>query len=192
MFLLIFMENKLDIETIQNVLAKAEQLYTEREMSDMLDDMAEAISPRLQDKHPLCLSVMIGGLIPTGQLLPRLNFPLEIDYIHATRYRGATSGSDLHWYVHPKASLQDRTVLVIDDILDEGLTLQAIVKYCQEAGAQEVLTAVLVEKQLNQRPGLQQADFTGLTVPNRYVFGYGMDYQGQLRYVPGIYAVHGL
>jgi hypoxanthine phosphoribosyltransferase len=187
------MKTQLDIETIQNVLAKADQLYTEREISDALDEMAETISPRLQDKHPLCLSVMIGGLIPTGQLLPRLNLPLEIDYIHATRYRGATSGSDLHWKKYPSASLQDRTVLVIDDILDEGLTLQAIVKYCQEAGAREVLTAVLVEKQLDKpRPGLQQADFTGLTVPNRYVFGYGMDYQGQLRYVPGIYAVHGL
>jgi len=118
--------------------------------------------------------------------------PLEIDYIHATRYRGATSGRDLHWMKYPSADLSERTVLVIDDILDEGLTLQAIVKYCQEAGANEVLTAVLVEKQLDSRPGLQQADFTGLIVPNRYVFGYGMDYQGQLRYVPGIYAVHGL
>jgi len=186
------MENKLDIEEIQNVLAKAELLYTEREVSNALDGMAEAISQRLQDKHPLCLSVMIGGLIPTGQLLPRLNFPLEIDYIHATRYRGTTSGRDLHWHAYPSTSLQDRTVLLIDDILDEGLTLQAIIKYCQQAGAEEVLSAVLVEKQLKQRPGLQQADFAGLTVPNRYVFGYGMDYQRQLRYVPGIYAVHGL
>jgi len=186
------MKNQLELSEIQNVLAKAEPLYTEREVSDALDDMAGIISQRLQDKHPLCLSVMIGGLIPTGQLLPRLNFPLEIDYIHATRYRGTTSGSDLQWIKYPSASLQDRTVLVIDDILDEGLTLQAIIKYCQEAGAEEVLSAVLVEKQLEQRPGLQQADFTALTVPNRYVFGYGMDYQRQLRYVPGIYAVHGL
>ena len=187
------MENQLDIEEIQNVLVKADQLYAEREVSDALDDMAEAMCPHLQNKHPLCLCVMIGGLVPTGQLLPRLNFPLELDYIHATRYRGTTSGSDLQWIKHPSISLQNRTVLVIDDILDEGLTLQAIVKYCQEAGAKEVLTAVLVEKELGkQRPGLQEADFTGLTVPNRYVFGYGMDYQGQLRYAAGIYAAHGL
>ncbi len=186
------MENTTDIEEIQNVLAKADLLHTERDVSEAFDEMAVAITQRLEKKHPLCLSVMIGGLIPTGQLLPRLNLPLEIDYIHANRYRGATSGSDLHWIKYPSASLQGRTVLVIDDILDEGLTLEAIVKYCKEAGAQEVLTAVLVEKQLVSRPGLQKADFTGLTVPNRYVFGYGMDYQGQLRYVSGIYAVHGL
>ena len=176
----------------ETVLAKAEQLYTEREISDTIDEMTAEINQQLQDKLPICLSVMIGGLIPAGQLLPRLNFPLEIDYIHATRYKKATTGGDLDWIKYPSISLENRTVLVIDDILDEGLTLQAIVKYCLEAGAKEVFTAVLVEKELEQRAGLQKADFTGLTVPNRYVFGYGMDYQGQLRYVPGIYAVHGL
>lgn len=186
------MEKSTNIEEIQNVLAKADLLHTERDVSEAFDEMAVAITQRLQEKHPLCLSVMIGGLIPTGQLLPRINFPLEMDYIHATRYHSATSGSDLHWIKYPNASLQGRTVLIIDDILDEGLTLQAIVKYCQEAGAIDVLTAILVEKQVENRPGIQHADFTGLTVPNRYVFGCGMDYQGQLRYVPGIYAVHGL
>jgi hypoxanthine phosphoribosyltransferase len=186
------MANQFTIEEIQNVLAKADQLYTSNEVSVALDNMAVDIQQRLSDQYPVCLSVMIGGLIFSGQLLPLLNFPLEIDYIHATRYRGATNGRDLHWMKYPNISLENRTVLVIDDILDEGLTLQAIVKFCEEAGAHQVLTAVLVEKELNNRPGLQQADFTGLTVPNRFVFGYGMDYQGQLRHVPGIYAVHGL
>lgn len=178
--------------TIETILAKAEQLYTERQILDAIDEMAAEISQQLQDKQPICLSVMIGGLIPTGQLLPRLDFPLELDYIHATRYKKATTGGDLDWIKYPSINLENRTILVIDDILDEGLTLQAIVKYCLEAGAKEVFTAVLVEKDLEQRAGLQKADFTGLIVPNRYVFGYGMDYQGQLRYVPGIYAVHGL
>jgi hypoxanthine phosphoribosyltransferase len=185
-------ENQLNIAQIQNVLAKADELYTYSQVSFAFDNMAVEIHQRLHDKNPVCLCVMIGGLITTGQLLPLLSLPLELDYIHATRYRGATSGSDLHWIKYPSISLEGRTVLVIDDILDEGLTLQAIVKYCQEAGAQEVLTAVLVEKQLDSRPGLPKADFTGLIVPNRYVFGFGMDYQGQLRYAPGIYAVHGL
>lgn len=186
------MDNQLDIEEIENVLAKADELYTHSQVSFAFDNMAVEIHQRLHDKHPLCICVMIGGLVPAGQLLPLLSFPLEIDYIHASRYRGATTGSDLHWIKYPSLSLEGRTVLIIDDILDEGLTLQEIVKYCQQAGAQEVLTAVLVEKQLDNRPGLKKADFTGLTVPNRYVFGYGMDYKGQLRYAPGIYAVHGL
>lgn len=186
------MRTIIEIATIQSVLAKAELLYTESQVSQAIEEMAMAINQELYQKHPICLSVMLGGLIPTGQLLPRLNFPIELDYIHASRYRGATHGSELHWIKHPDCQLKGRTVLIVDDILDEGLTLRAIVDYCKHAGAQEVFTAVLVEKELEQRPGLQQADFVGLTVPNRYVFGYGMDYQGQLRYVPGIYAVQGL
>ncbi|MDM8569549.1 hypoxanthine-guanine phosphoribosyltransferase [Thiotrichales bacterium HSG1] len=186
------MSEQLNTEEVLKVLAKADLLHSEQEILLAIEGMAADINQQLADKQPLCLPVMIGGLILAGQLLPRLDFPLVIDYIHASRYLGNTSGSTLNWIKQPTADLSDKTVLIIDDILDEGLTLQAIVKYCQDAGVKEVLTAVLVEKQLDSRPGLQQADFTGLTVPNRYVFGYGMDYQEQLRYVPGIYAVHGL
>ncbi len=186
------MTNQLDTEEIFNVLAKADQLYNEQDVLRAIDNMAAEINQTLIGKQPLCLPVMIGGLIPAGQLLTRINLPLDIDYIHASRYRGATSGSELHWIKKPIVSLQNRTVLIIDDILDEGLTLQAIVKYCWDIGAKEVFTAVLIEKQLDSRSGLQQADFTGLVVPNRYVFGYGMDYKEQLRYISGVYAVHGL
>jgi hypoxanthine phosphoribosyltransferase len=186
------MEIHTSIEHIQNVLAKADLLYDEHAVSEALDEVAVLISQRLQHQYPICLSVMLGGLIPTSQLLLRLNFPLELDYIHVTRYQGATRGGDLHWIKYPSLELQGRTLLIIDDILDEGITLKAIVDYCQTMGAQAVLTTVLVEKQRERPRGLKQADFTGLTVPDRYVFGYGMDYQGQLRYVPDIYAVHGL
>ncbi|MEN9460727.1 MAG: hypothetical protein RIS84_747 [Pseudomonadota bacterium] len=183
---------KIDRLSVQNVLAKADQIYTELQVSQALDTMAEAITQRLHDTHPVCLSVMLGGLVPTGQLLPRLNFPLELDYIHATRYLGTTEGGELHWLKYPTISLLDRTVLVIDDILDEGLTLNAIVEYCQRAGARQVLTAVMLEKQHARPKAAINADFVGLLVPDRYVFGYGMDYQDQLRYAAGIYAVHGL
>lgn len=185
------MKPKIDIQTIDNVLAKADLLYTETQVSDAFDDMATLISQQLRHTQPICLGVMLGGLVPTGQLLPRLDMPLELDYIHATRYRESTQGNELQWLKYPTLDLKDRLILVIDDILDEGLTLQAIVEYCLQAGAIQVLTAVLVEKQLPQRSGLMQADFVGLRVPNRYVFGYGMDYQGQLRHAAGIYAVHG-
>ncbi len=186
------MKTSTDIETIQNILAKADPLYTEREVSQAVEDVASAVYAQLYDKYPVCLSVMVGGLVFAGQLLPRLNCPVEIDYIHVSRYQGMTRGSHLQWIKLPSLSLEGRTVLVIDDILDEGLTLKAIAEHCFEKGAREVRTAVLVEKQLSSRPGLARADFTGLLVPNRYVFGFGMDYQGQLRNVPGIYAVHGL
>jgi len=182
----------IDVETIQNVLAKADILYTENEVNQAIEQMAVSIYEALSVQHPICLSVMLGGLVPTGQLLPRLNFPLELDYIHATRYRGTTQGNELHWLKYPNADIKGRTVLIIDDILDEGFTLQAIVDYCKKMEAKTVLTAVLVEKQRDRRQSLAHADFTGLKVPDRYVFGFGMDYQEQLRHVAGIYAVQGL
>jgi hypoxanthine phosphoribosyltransferase len=133
---------------------------------------------------------MSGAMIPAGILLSHLAFPRHIDYIHASRYRGETSGGELHWRVKPRYELQDRVVLIIDDILDEGLTLQAIIEDCKQLGAAEVYSAVLVKK-LHQRNVGIEADFVGLEVADRYVFGFGMDYMEYLRNAPGIYAVKG-
>ncbi|WP_201800184.1 hypoxanthine-guanine phosphoribosyltransferase [Beggiatoa leptomitoformis] len=181
-----------DLSTIKQVLAEADLLYSTDDVNCAIDEMAKKINQQLANEYPLCLTVMLGGMVLGGQLLPRLTFLLEADYIHATRYRGATQGGDeLHWLKTPEHSLQDRTVLLIDDVLDEGVTLSALIAYCQQAGAKQVLTAVLVDKQ-RSRTGLQQADFVGLQSPDRYIFGYGMDYKEQLRNASGIYAVKGL
>ena len=181
-----------EISNIQQVLDEADLLCSHTEVNEAFHQMAENINKQLKNKQILCLSVMLGGLIPTGQLLPLMKMPLELDYIQATRYHGTTQGTELHWLKYPSTPLRGRTVLIIDDILDQGLTLQAIVNYCKKSEAKEVLTAVLVEKQLEQRQGLQKADFTGIYMPDRYLFGYGMDYHGQLRHANGIYAVKGL
>ena len=106
---------------VQDVLNKAECLYDMKQIENALDAMGQSITQKLSDQNPLILCVMIGALIPTGHLLTRLNFPLEVDYIHATRYRSSTRGGDLHWLVEPRQSLKDRTVLIVDDIMDGGL-----------------------------------------------------------------------
>ena len=129
-----------------------------------------------------------GALIPMGHLLTRFDFPLRQDYIHASRYRGDTQGTELEWIGRPGTSLAGETVLVVDDILDEGVTLREIVRYCREAGAKEVFSVVLVEKRHERSNGFQ-ADFVGLQVPDRYVFGFGMDYKEYWRNIPGIYAI---
>ncbi len=172
------------------VRAGAERLFSRAEVEAALDRMALTINARLADRNPLLLAVMIGGMVPMGLLVPRLTFPLQLDYLHVTRYRGTTSGSALHWIKHPDISLHGRVVLVVDDVLDEGLTLAAIVEACAIRGASEVLTAVLVEKRLENREGLARADFTGLCADNRYLFGYGMDYKLYLRNADGIFAVN--
>jgi len=134
---------------------------------------------------------MNGGLITTAELMLRMDFPLEQDYMHASRYRGDTSGGAIHWVVEPKHALKDRVVIIVDDILDEGYTLAAIVEHCKSQQATCVETVVLVEKLHERKQGIQ-ATYVGLQVEDRYVFGYGMDYKGYLRNAPGIFAVKGM
>lgn len=177
-------------DTIRRVYAEADCLHDATAVEAALDRMGAAITADLEASNPLVLCVLHGGLVTAGQLLTRLDFPLQVDYLHATRYRGRTSGGELHWKAHPTHDLAGRAVLLVDDILDEGLTLEALQRYCREAGAAEVRTAVLVQKDLG-RPPATTADYIGLMVENRYVFGCGMDYHDYLRNAPGIYAVKG-
>lgn len=175
----------------QLVLAEADCLFTESQVEQALDSMATRIAERLGNTNPIVMCVMNGGLVPTGKLVTRLSFPVQMDYLHATRYRNTTSGGDLTWLARPHMDIRGRTVLVVDDILDEGVTLAAIMDYCREQGAAGVYSAVLVEKQHERKHGLKEADFVGLAVEDRYVFGYGMDFKGYLRNAAGIYAVQG-
>lgn len=169
------------------MLRQADCLYSAQAVEAALDDMAGRIAQELAGADPLLVCVMTGGVVPFGKLLPRLSFPFQIDYVHATRYRGQLSGGELHWISGPHIEPRNRTVLLVDDILDEGTTLAGIEARYRAEGAREVRKAVLVIK---DRPRIQEivVEYAGLRVPNRYVFGYGMDYKGYLRNAPGIYA----
>ena len=179
----------MDAETIRQVLQRADRIHDGAQIDAALDRMADAIRADLADAVPVVLCIMVGGLIPAGRLLPRLDFPLEIDYAHATRYRGETSGGDLVWQARPRTPLAGRSVLIVDDILDEGHTLAGIIDYCRRQGARDVRTAVLVRKEHDRALQEIDAEYVGLTVGDRYVFGAGMDYRGVLRNVDGIYAI---
>ncbi|UYZ82996.1 hypoxanthine-guanine phosphoribosyltransferase [Entomomonas sp. E2T0] len=183
----------LDMETIQQVRAEADCLYTKAELDTAISKLATEITSDLADKNPIAFCVMNGGLIFAGQLLPLLDFPLEVSYLHATRYLNETNGGELFWKAKPEVSFIDRDILIIDDILDEGHTLSAIIQYCQHAGANAVYTAVLIDKDHNRKaiPGFS-ANYTGLKCADRFIFGYGMDYKGYWRNAPGIFAVKGL
>jgi hypoxanthine phosphoribosyltransferase len=176
---------------IQQILKEAECLYSFSEVNEALDRMAHEITAKVKDKNPLILCVMTGALITTGHLVTRLHFPLEMDYIHATRYRGSMRGGDLHWLVEPRRPLKDRTVIIVDDIMDGGLTLAAIIDYCKQEQASEIYTAVMVSKNRVREPGVTfEPDFVGVTTEDKYLFGFGLDYEEYLRNVPGIYAVN--
>ncbi|MDR9414304.1 MAG: hypoxanthine-guanine phosphoribosyltransferase [Spiribacter salinus] len=181
---------ELDATELAGVMARAECLHDAPAIEAALDRMGEAISTALSGTRPLLLGVMTGAIVPLGRLLSRLDFPLEVDYIHATRYHKTTTGRELVWLARPQTPLRGRHVLLVDDILDEGHTFRGLLEACQEEGAASVQTAVLADKPNPARvPGLK-ADFVGLTVPERYVFGVGMDYKGYLRNVNAIYAAH--
>lgn len=183
----------MDAAELEQVLAEADCLADASRVADAVSGIARCISDDVAGECPVVLCVMRGGVVFAGQLLTQLHFPLEFDYVHATRYGDATSGGALQWRVQPSLSLAGRSVLLLDDILDVGATLDAIAADCLSRGATKVRTAVLVEKLHDRkaRPGLRP-DYAALTVPDRYVFGCGMDYRGFWRNAPGIFAVKGL
>lgn len=179
---------RVNAEHAMDVMRTADCLYDQFAVDQVLDRLGARITADLANLNPILLCVMNGGLVPMGQLLSRLNFPLRLDYLHATRYREQTRGSDLHWYRYPTQSLEGQHLLLIDDIRDEGYTLEAIQAELHSVDAASVRTAVLAEK--NHDRGVRPAlDYVGLQVPDRYVFGYGMDYKGYWRNAMGIYAI---
>jgi len=181
-----------DLKEIEQAMAEADCLASPEAIDAALERIASAVTERLSGTNPLIYVVMNGGLIFAGRLLPRLHFPLEVSYLHASRYGHALNGKLLDWRVRPTQDLRGRTVLVLDDILDEGYTLEAIVEYLRGEGAKEVLTAVLVHKEHDRKaiPGMR-ADFSGIDIADRFLFGCGMDYKGYWRNAPGVYALKG-
>jgi hypoxanthine phosphoribosyltransferase len=168
---------------------QAERLYPPAEVEKAADRIADAIDAWLDGRDCVALCMLQGAIVTTGMLLSRLRAPLELDSIHVTRYRNTTRGHDLEWFARPRTPLKDRRVLIIDDILDEGHSLAAVEAWCKEQGATEIRAAVLVNKQHDRKTPEAHADFIGLEIPDRYAFGYGMDYHGWHRNAPGIYAL---
>jgi len=169
------------------ILQRADCLYKSEDVEAALDTMAARITDTLGNANPLVVCIMLGGMVPFGKLLPRLHFPLQVDYVHVTRYRERLHGGELHWLAAPQVRAKNRVVLLVDDILDEGTTLSAIEERFRGEGAADVQKAVLVIKDRPRQHDIK-VEFTGLEVPDRYVFGYGMDYKGYLRNASGIYA----
>ena len=172
----------------RDILQQAELLYSAEQVQWALHKVAQQINAALADTHPLVLSVMSGAVVFTGQLLPLLDFPLDFDCVHMSRYGDARHGGQLHWKVEPCENVRGRVVLVLDDILDEGHTLAALRQRVMELGASKFYSAVFADKQHGRAKPIY-ADFVGMELPDRFVFGYGMDIEGAWRNLPAIYAV---
>ena len=170
------------------LLTAADLVHSADSVASAVSRVARAITNKLSHSHPVLLCVMNGGVPFAGHLMTRLSFPLDFDYLHVTRYGVETTGGHLVWRNEPSLPLCGRTVLVVDDILDAGVTLAAICERLRELGVAQCYTAVVAEK-MTGRPKPIAADFVALSVPNRFVFGYGMDVRGAWRNLPAIYAL---
>ena len=180
----------MDLARAWEFLKQSDPVASADEVQAALRRVASEVDARLASAYPLVLAVMGGAVVFAGQLLPLLRFPLDFDYIHASRYGAETSGAAIDWRVGPPASVKGRTVLVVDDILDGGQTMAAIRERLLGLGAQAFYCAVLVEKVLDRDKPIRP-DFVGLRIPDRFVFGYGMDAKGYWRNLPEIRAMAG-
>lgn len=162
------------------ILSESRVLSTGSDMRQRLDILAEQISQELAELNPVVIAVMNGGAFTAVELCRRFNFPFEFDYVHATRYGQNLVGGELSWRVPPTEGLAGRAVLVVDDILDHGHTLSALLKEFKRIGVKQLRTVVLVARQSSDsnRPSV---DYCGLTIGPGYVFGCGMDYRGYWR-----------
>jgi hypoxanthine phosphoribosyltransferase len=172
----------------RRALDTAELMCSAADISAAVARLADGISAALANAFPLTLCVMRGSVVFAGQLLPQLKFPLELDYLDLTRYGDKTRGGEISWRVAPGPEVAGRVVLVLDDILDDGTTLAAIHDKLLSLGASRVVTAVLCEKNTGRKKKFR-ADFVGLPLSDRYVFGFGMDVRGAWRNLPEIYAL---
>lgn len=172
----------------RELLDQAEELCSAQELGALIKRMAHNITRMLSGQYPVVLCVMNGAVIFTGHLLPQLNFPLHFGYVHGSRYNDTVQGGEIIWKVAPPDDLKNRVVLVLDDILDEGWTLAAIRERVMNNGARAFYSAVLVDKAIHKKKPLH-ADFVGINLPDRYMFGFGMDIHGMWRNLPAIYAL---
>jgi hypoxanthine phosphoribosyltransferase len=174
-------------EQASAALLKSEIIFSEQQVQAAVVRMAKEINGVMADVHPLVLSVMGGAVVFTGQLLPLLTFPLDFDYVHVSRYGNSQQGGEMNWKVAPQENVRGRVVMVVDDILDEGETLHAVRQRVMALGATQFYSAIFADK-MNGKSKPIRADFVGIQVPDRFVFGYGMDIHGAWRNLPAIYA----
>ncbi len=166
----------------------AEQLFSPAVVTSTIARLASEVSTRFSDINPLLLMVPRGGCYVAAKLMELLDFPLELDLLHLTRYQNQTSGGELEVRTTPATELQGRHLIIVDDILDQGITLQALIDFCASQNPASVSSLVLVDKQCQRAVDIE-ADLVGIRAPDRYLFGCGMDYKGYWRNLPAIYAV---
>lgn len=179
----------MQIQQALQIHQQAQLLFNENEVDQAIASLAQRLTPELENNFPLVLCVMNGGLYMTGQLMRNWDFPMTVDYVHATRYRLTTLGRDVLWKAYPQNSLKDRHVIIVDDIFDQGYTLEEVKKYCLAQGAKKCTSVFLIRKSHERKKANIEADHVALECDDIYVYGSGMDFHSHFRNLSGVYAV---
>ena len=179
----------MQIDEALNVHKSAQQLFDVSDVERAISELADTVALQVQDEFPLVLCVMNGGLFMTGQLMRFWDFPMTIDYVHATRYRLATLGQDVLWKAYPQNSLKDRHVIIVDDIFDQGYTLEEVKAYCLRQGARKCTSVFLIRKHHQRKKAQIEADFVALECDDLYVYGSGMDLHSHFRNLSGVFSI---
>ena len=181
--------NQLSSAELQQIKQNSDLIYSQEQIAVAVEKMASLLEAKIDNKNAILICVMNGGITLSADLSRKLACDVRFDYLQVARYRDKTVGGSLHWLKEPQTSLEGQTVVLVDDIYDEGYTMEELVSYCEKHGASEVITAVLLYKQKTSPQVGNRPDIYGLEVTDRYVYGYGMDYKGHMRNLPAIYAI---
>lgn len=179
----------MQIEQALEVHEESQLMFNDQQVEQAISDLADRVAEEIKESFPLVLCVMNGGLFMTGQLMRFWNFPLTIDYVHATRHRLATLGRDVLWKAYPQNSLKDRHIIIVDDIFDQGYTLEEVKSYCLKQGAKKCTSVFLIRKHHQRKKADIEADFVALECDDVYVYGSGMDLQSHFRNLSGIHSI---
>jgi hypoxanthine phosphoribosyltransferase len=181
----------MQLEKALEIHSSADLLFDPQAVEQGIADLAAKVAKDCEKDFPLVLCVMNGGLYLTGQLLRHWDFPMTVDYVHATRYRLATLGKDVLWKAYPQNEIKDRHVIIVDDIFDQGYTLEEIRSYCVKHGARKCSSVFLIRKTHDRKKANIQPDYVGLECGDCYVYGAGMDLNGHFRNLSSIHFVAG-
>jgi len=170
----------------KTILENSRVLFGRDEVKAAMQKMADEINEYYGDDPVILVSVLTGAIIPAAWLATRLKMPIQMDFVHATRYRGGLYGAELEYRVPPRLDLEGKNVLIVDDIFDEGHTLAAIKGSVEKRKAGSVKMAALVRKDHDRGLSRDYVDFIGMDVPDVYVFGCGMDAYEEWRHLDEI------
>jgi hypoxanthine phosphoribosyltransferase len=165
---------------------KLSVLFTKDEIAATVKRLASEISRDYRDENPILIGILKGSFMFLADLIRQLNFPLEVDFVQLSSYgRGTKSSGKIKVVKSLQSEVKGRHVLVIEDIVDTGLTVAFLLEYLSRKGPASLKLCVLTDKPSRHQVPLN-IDYLGLTVPDRFIVGYGIDWDEKFRYLPDI------